>query len=312
MLCSRFILATALAAALAGCQLAYPPAPTAGTFNPNMTAPTMVAPVAPTAATNPHELDAALRQAQTLDLAQSTATATTALNERVERVERAMIRLDRRMQIIERNELSRLGGVAPGMAPAPTPGPTSSLMPDMGLAPTSNPSFIAQGSGIPSAGALGTPGVSGSYSASQFDGTIAASPVAYQEGGIIGVKTTAPGTQFTQPGQALNSLPSLADGPQAEARGEVAIWTVNYPSQDKVWPERDQLAASRAVVDSLRQGQAVAVYARGNRPNAKVFRERVRALSRYLGRVAGQDSVPIATLPAEHLGEDTIEIMVTP
>ena len=142
---------------------------------------------------------------------------------------------------------------------------------------------------------------------------MAAAPVAYQEGGIIGVKATTPtplsGVPLLSPTQGL---PSLADGPAAAARGEVAIWAITYPSQDKVWPERDQLAASRQVVEALRQGEVYTVYARGNRPSSKVFRERVRALSRYLGRVAGQESVPIASLPAEHLGDDTIEIMVTP
>ena len=82
------------------------------------------------------------------------------------------------------------------------------------------------------------------------------------------------------------------------------------------WPDRTQLPSSRDVVESLRQSGAlnngtVTLYARGKNANAVEFRERVKALSRYLSKVSSLDSVPIAAMPAPHLDDQTIEILVT-
>jgi hypothetical protein len=117
-----------------------------------------------------------------------------------------------------------------------------------------------------------------------------------------------------------NGLPSLADPAPAATRTlqqgntDVAIWTVRYDA-DKIWPERDQLPSSRDVVEALRRSGSgngtLTLYARGKNANAVEFRERVKALSRYLSKVSSLDSVPIAAMAAPHLDDQTIEILAT-
>lgn len=271
---------------LAGCA-PYNVPPQQSMFNPNNQA---------LAATQPN----VLAPTQALQQSQSALDKVSEVDERVRRVERAMIRLDRRMQIIERNELSRLSG---GMSVDPNQQaslqPTSyalvggeDAIPESTIAPQFAPNAGSVRGLMNNGGAaLGTPSVTGSYMASDVQ------PVSYS-GGVVGVG-------------AATGMPSLADSKQdSTAPSNLAVWTVSY-DENKIWPTRDQLAASRDVVDSLRGGGQVTVFARGARPSSKVFRERVRAISRYLGRVAGADSIPIASMPAENLGEETIEVMVT-
>ena len=269
---------------LAGCA-PYNVPPQQSMFNPNTQA---------LAATQPN----VLAPTQALQQSQSALDKVSEVDERVRRVERAMIRLDRRMQIIERNELARLSG---GMSVDPNQQaslqPTSyplvggeDAIPESTIAPQFAPNAESV-RGLMSGGALGTPSVNGSYMASDVQ------PVSYS-GGVVGVGATT-------------GIPSLADNKEdSTAPANLAVWTVSY-DENKIWPTRDQLAASRDVVDSLRSGGQMTVFARGARPSSKVFRERVRAISRYLGRVAGADSIPIASMPAENLGEETIEVMVT-
>lgn len=270
---------------LTGCA-PYAMAPQQSTFNPNTQA---------LAATQPN----VLAPTQALQQSQSALDKVTEVDERVRRVERAMIRLDRRMQIIERNELARLsGGMSSDAQPVlqPTTYPMvggNESFPESTIAPQFAPNASSVRGLMNNGGAsLGTPSTTGSYMASDIQ------PVAYSDGGMLGVGT--PGS----------SIPSLADTKEQPAASNLAVWTVSY-DENKIWPTRDQLAASRDVVDSLRSGGQVTVFARGARPSSKVFRERVRAISRYLGRVAGTDSIPIASMPAENLGDETIEVMVT-
>lgn len=273
---------------LSGCA-PYAVAPQQSMFNPNTQA---------LAATQPN----VLAPTQALQQSQSALDKVNEVDERVRRVERAMIRLDRRMQIIERNELARLSG---GMSVDPNQQaslqPTSyplvggeESIPESTIAPQFAPNGESVRGLMANGGSLGTPSITGSYMSSD----IQPQPVAYS-GGTIGVGT---------PGAAIPSLADTKDDQGAAAN--LAVWTVSY-DENKIWPTRDQLAASRDVVDSLRSGGQVTVFARGARPSSKVFRERVRAISRYLGRVAGSDSIPIASMPAENLGEETIEVMVT-
>ena len=270
---------------LAGCA-PYAAAPQQSMFNPNTQALAAAQPnvVAPT---------------QALQQSQSALDKVSEVDERVRRVERAMIRLDRRMQIIERNELSRLSGGAPVAGGQPTLQPTSyplvggDAFPESTIAPQFTPGANSvRGLMSTDGGSLGTPSVTGSYMSSDVQ------PVSYSDGGVVGVGTPGSG------------IPSLADTKDQPSVTNLAIWTVSY-EDNKIWPTRDQLAASRDVVDNLRSGGQVTVFARGARPSSKVFRERVRAISRYLGRVAGSDSIPIASMPAENMPEETIEVMVT-
>jgi hypothetical protein len=272
---------------LAGCA-PYNVPPQQSMFNPNAQA---------LAATQPN----VVAPTQALQQSQSALDKVSEVDERVRRVERAMIRLDRRMQIIERNELARLSG---GMSVDQNQQqanlqPTSyalvggdEAIPESTISPQFAPNANSVRGLINNGGAsLGTPSVTGSYMASDVQ------PVSYS-GGVVGVG-------------AATGLPSLADNKaESTAPSNLAVWTVTY-DENKIWPTRDQLAASRDVVDSLRGGGQVTVFARGARPSSKVFRERVRAISRYLGRVAGSDSIPIASMPSENLSEETIEVMVT-
>lgn len=207
------------------------------------------------------------------------------VNERLQRVEKAMLRLDRRMQLVERNELGRMGGGPLSMNPQEE----QSAMADMNLGPAVSPAMYSDG-----------------FRPVSSDGQVTSS---LQAAPRIASAASAPSAPTTARG-----LPSLADPSPAVGRApesDLSVWTVRYMDQAKVWPERDQLPGSRDVVEALRNGKTVTVFARGKHPNAVEFRERVKALSRYLSKVASLETVPIATLPAPHLDDKTIEIFAT-
>lgn len=200
------------------------------------------------------------------------------ISERVQRVEKAMLRLDRRMQLVERNELNRMsGGPATGDI-SMSPQQEEQGLQAMNLGPSYSEGFRPVSAITSSLQAAPTDNTSGSSSATVSRG-----------------------------------LPSLADASPAvgaASAGELAVWTITYAG-DKMWPERDQLPFSRDVVEALRSGQQVNVFARGKFTQAVEFRERVKALSRYLGKVSSLESVPISAIPANHLDQDTIEIFAT-
>ncbi len=206
----------------------------------------------------------------------------TELQDRLSRSERAMLRLDRRMQLVEANELTRMDGAQLG-----------SLSDQQGIQPVALVGNNTE--------------QSFNYN-SQTSGGAQLVPVSASQIGL-------PGQQFNnqpqQQGRALLGLPSLADRGKPEstdAAAELAVWTIRYQG-NKIWPERAQLKSSRDVVSALRNStKPVAVYARGKNTASKEFRERVRAVSRYLSKVGEKEQVPIAALPADHLDGDTIEI----
>lgn len=209
---------------------------------------------------------------------------------RLERVERAMIRLDRRMQLVERREMERMGGAMPSLDQQ------STLSPQRSYADT-----------VPT------------QQVNPYRGNF--KPVAYQAAPST---VPQPVTSSLQPAAPLHTqqqlarlntqasaLPSLADEtPRQKAGADIAIWTINY-EEDKIWPGRDQLAASREVVSALRSDEPVALFARGASPNSKEFRERVKAISKYLGKVADVEQVAIAALESSNLDDQTLEIFVT-
>lgn len=221
------------------------------------------------------------------------------LEDRLQRVEKAALRLDRRMQLVERNELGRINGSA-------------ALEGDSSVQTAENNNATYNADADP-AEAISMK-VS-SRSAGYGDGF---QPVSTP---ITSALQAAPAAQAeaapAMPTQlAANRLPSLADPAATSSRapaGEerLAIWTVRY-GDEKVWPERDQLPSSRDVVTLLREGGKATLFARGAKPNSREFRERVKALSRYLAKVTSLDSVPIAALSAPHLDGDTIEIVAQP
>lgn len=243
-------------------------------------------------------------------------TAALELKERLERVEKAMLRLDRRMQLVERNELNRMGT------------PTAQL----------NNSDISGNEEQAAMRALNIgPGQGGSQYMGQSNGQMAMGddgfrPVASRNEGITSALQAAPslsssgfsggGGGSSSPMQVAsrNGLPSLADPTPVATRSlqpgnsDVAIWTVKY-EPSKVWPDRTQLPSSRDIVEALRQSGSgngtLTLYARGKNANAVEFRERVKALSRYLSKVSSLDSVPIAAMAAPHLDDQTIEILAT-
>ncbi|MCP5405680.1 MAG: hypothetical protein H6922_05620 [Pseudomonadaceae bacterium] len=204
------------------------------------------------------------------------------LGDRLQRVEKAMLRLDRRMQLVERNELNRMGGETPAGLTSLTPQEETLAMQNMNIGPQYGNGFRAVSS----------------------EGAITSSLQAANTG-VASVGAAAP---------RLAGLPSLADRGAAAStssrEADLAVWTVIYEN-GKTWPDRNQLPFSRDVVEALRNGSGVTVFARGKHPQAVEFRERVKALSRYLGKVASLESVPISAIPAPHLGDDTIEIFAT-
>lgn len=258
------------------------------------------------------------------------------LRDRVRRVERAMIRLDRRMQLVERNELARITALQELKQKVSSVDEEQSQISNDKLKDDIAASFkkaslepetrslVARSEApanmqAPSRIALQTsPFARGAAVQSRRITPMNFQPVAYQP------TTAVVSTQIGQPAQAkpsvvgvkmpVNTLPSLADKPedaqQAQEEASVSFWTVNY-TQEKIWPNRDQLAASRDVVEALRSDEKAVIFARGADTTSRTFRERVRALSRYLGRVANVDQVPISSMPAEHLDANTIEVIVS-
>ncbi|MCP4354909.1 MAG: hypothetical protein GY793_04615 [Proteobacteria bacterium] len=224
---------------------------------------------------------------------------TAQLAERVRLVERAMIRLDGRMRLIERNELARFT--------ASQQQESNKMNQQARLYPTSfnpNPSNdLVNFARFNSPFTKRTPF---NYTATSL-----------QPGVITSSLQIAPKPQMMNPnaqlasaGNTMTSLPSLADKTAMMQEKDVSIWTIEY-SSNKIWPTRDQLSRSQEVVNLLRGAEPVAIFARGANPSSKEFRERVRALSRYLGKVADSQNVAIATMPASHLDSDTIEVLVT-
>ena len=232
------------------------------------------------------------------------------LRERLDQVEKALLRLDRRMQLVERNELSRMGEAQSAV-------------------PSTLPPLAAASQGVndasaPTAALAAAPEPRGLVGAPQDESVGTFQTVSAASAGVINSPLqAAPRVQAWQPNLALwraaGGLPSLADPEPAAGRPptgtsamkDVAIWTVRY-EPEKVWPDREQLPSSRDMIEALRARGALTIYARGPNPNAITFRNRVAALSRYLAKVSSQDTVPIATLSAPHLDADTIELLATP
>lgn len=229
---------------------------------------------------------------------QALEAANISLKERLERVEKAMLRLDRRMQLVERNELNRMSdGSTPQQQVSELSGSEEQIaMRSLNIGPGRADAMPADYQGY--------------------------RPVSSRSEGITSALQAAPSmsvSSLPEPADASprhgNALPSLADPVQSgrslqPAGGDVAIWTVRY-QPDKIWPDRSQLPSSRDVVESLRGAGSVSLFARGKNANGVEFRERVKALSRYLSKVSSLDSVPIAAMPAPHLDDETIEILAT-
>lgn len=223
------------------------------------------------------------------------------LRERLRRLERAMVRLDRRMQLIERNELSRMSGSV--MEGASTPSPQGSFQPmSYGSPKTMAPQ-------LPSLAPVPTPSAQGQTARFQ--------PVGYGQVnnqqitsslGVAPKKVSQTSTRMAADG--YGRLPSLADDAEQQKEHNVAIWTISYEN-GKVWPNRNQLPSSRDVIESLNSGEPVALFARGAKPSSREFRERVRAISKYLSKVTEIDNLPIASMSAKHLDGDTIELLAT-
>ncbi|MBI1308544.1 MAG: hypothetical protein GC129_01620 [Proteobacteria bacterium] len=222
--------------------------------------------------------------------------------ERLDRVEKAMLRLDRRMQLVERNELHRMGDAGDDTSRVSTYQPASTG--------GSVPGSMEERSAMQSLGI----GPAGAPPAESY--MPASSPAGYQSG-FRPVGNDEPAT-ITSPLQAApQQLASLADSPtpstgaRPAAASNVAVWTIRYGAGDDIWPSRDDLPASRDVVEALRNNTNVTLFARGPNPNGTKFRERVKAISRYLAKVSSLDTVPIAALPSPQMGGDTIEILAT-
>ncbi len=223
------------------------------------------------------------------------------LKQRLDRIEQALLRLDRRMQLVERNELGRMSGANPAPAILPVQENFSAL-PSMPLAQTVRQAMRAEewGSEIMPQSLVQT--------------SIPSMETPYAEGfaPVSQVDTTIRGTL-----QAAPRLPSLADpnspnnGRIPQSAGNMAVWTVRY-EPEKIWPDRTQLPASKGVVELLRNSQTVTLVARGPKPTSPAFQERVRALSRYLSKVASLETVPISTMATPQLDGDTIELLATP
>lgn len=219
------------------------------------------------------------------------------LSERVRRVERAMIRLDTRMKLVERNELARFSANQQQSVPM--------LNQQAGFKPTS----FTTTNDIVNFAKINSPfakRVQPAYAAASMQSKLVTSSLQIAPKPVMAMQ---PQHQLASANNVIASLPSLADTTAAQEEKDVSIWTIEY-SENKIWPTRDQLAESKSVVDLLRGQTPVAVFARGANPSSKEFRERVRALSRYLGKVAQSQDVAIAAMPANHLDADTIEVLV--
>jgi hypothetical protein len=300
------LLIALVALPLAGCANMFPGHygnnSSAGRFNTNTTAPSSTAPMphyqtsgpntgvqiatSPTTAAQPQQMftpqNTAVQMMQSQTMSQLSG-----LKERVRRVERAMIRLDRRMQLIERNALSKIN---PEME-----GEQGTLLQPMSQHLGDGNSFYNGG------------GYQQSYAAGF-------KPVAYKPASnkyITSSLQAAPPQQVATPSTSNSMFPSLADKEKKVVDApEVSIWTINYEPR-KIWPSREQLPGSRDVVEVLRDSEHVTLFARGMHASSKEFRDRVRAISRYLGRVAGEKSVSIAAMPDDNMNADVIEIIAT-
>jgi hypothetical protein len=222
------------------------------------------------------------------------------LKDRLDRVEKAMLRLDRRMQLVERNELNRMGG---DQQTSQAGSLQQTAMSSLGMGNVNNDDDAPAPANNRS-----------DYRPVSSNGESLTSVMVAPAGSPPPVESI----QLASRTPVSNGLPSLADVDTGTGRtlqpgtGSVAIWTVHYDNAN-VWPERDQLPSSREVVESLRQaaGSGVTITARGKNASSVQFRERVKALSRYLSKVSSLDSVPIAALSAPHLDDQTIEILAT-
>lgn len=224
-----------------------------------------------------------------------------ALKDRVERLEKALIRLDRRMQLVERNELDRMSD---GSSPVGARRQTASLQKEESLARQGD-----EGEDERIALQETTIEPVRSAAAESFSSSEDFRMVSNNADGVI-----RSSLQAAPQNASITGMPSLADGgstKRSEAATDVAVWTVSYDDPGKVWPDRAQLPASREVVQALRDSGKVTLFARGPNPNDKQFRERVKALSRYLAKVSSLESVPIAALPSPQLNAQTIEILAT-
>jgi hypothetical protein len=242
------------------------------------------------------------------------------LRERLKRAERAMLRLDKRMQLLERNELSRISGME--MNGAGTQAPSGMFQPMSYSETSSHLSGSATPLGMNSfqpvePNAMLQNGHS-AYSETQGFSGAALRPVGYNlpnDGMVRASLQAAPAqvqaAQTTTMASRTPRLPSLADdqGSDQDADKSIAVWSIAY-EVGKVWPEKAQLAQSRDVIEAIRNSETTTVYARGEKPNSREFRDRVRAVSKYLSKVSNVESVPIASMPADHLGGDVVEIMV--
>lgn len=233
---------------------------------------------------------------------QAVEAADNALKDRLERVEKAMLRLDRRMQLVERGELSRMSGGA-------GPDQRASLSVPERIAQNTAPSTAEEEQTAmrqlnigPAQGATTITPVTAQVDENAYQGDFRP----------VSTDTTIRSTLQAAPPRQLASLAdsSPASGRKPQAATDVAVWTIRYDS-DKVWPDRNQLTLSRDVVEALRAGTSVTLFARGPNPNGTQFRERVKALSRYLAKVTSQDNVPIAALPSPQMDANTIEILAT-
>lgn len=238
------------------------------------------------------------------------------LQQRMQRLERAMIRLDRRLQLIERNELGRISGNEEGISGDIGPltqaqnSPYGSQTFEQLAQLNTNvpPQANALPQGFVPVGLRQT--APANYSQTNY------APQQQQpQGNITSALQAAPQQQIAALGQKSQAnkkygLPSLSDEKSQVKSTDISVWTVQYET-GKIWPERAQLPGSRDVVEILRSGKPGAIFARGAEPNSRQFRERVRALSKYLGKVSDLSNVAISTMDATHLNPDTIEIFVT-
>jgi len=229
-----------------------------------------------------------------------------AQQQRLERIEQALLRLDKRMQLVERNELGRMGSAN-----------------GLGLPETAAADVFGQAPNV----AAVAPLAQTVRQALRTEENRVADPASMMGSAASAPENTPYATGFAPVSQVDNAirsplqaapmrLPSLADPASATGRvpqsaGKMGIWTVRY-EPGKVWPDRDQLAASRAIIDLLRNSQTVTLVARGPNPSQPEFQERVRALSRYLAKVAVLETVPISALATPQLDRDTIEVLATP
>lgn len=233
-----------------------------------------------------------------------------AFKERLERIERALLKLDRRMQLVERNELGRMSGAVDSATEGRTVGNMSELDQGANLAEVDTAPHRKADSIQPERVAFADRGeiVGGETVIGYREGF---TPVSQRDGSMPLVKSP-----LQAGGRMVAGLPSLADplgqapGRTLAPAGNVAIWTIKY-EPSKVWPDRSQLPSSHSIVDILRNKSTATVFARGANTATPEFQERVKAVSRYLSKVSSLETLPIAAIPSPALDNNTIEILVT-